>query len=600
MGKDVVALKIDFKIDDRGIVRIIDLGDGFAADLTGFEDISLDTKILNDIHEATGATLATVFGELPYGAMQPQSIHIPFVLRQPASAGKSLTTDDLPADQRVLPYSYAGRISSFVSSAWGHQKENIFTAPIALMAVEMHKILWYFLMQKHLASAEQQAILYWSNDTSPTEVDLSTIDSQHGIFIKIGDRSIGGANDVHYAKDKNELLEIITQLHNEYNTSKETFRKHIFIMEPAYMTLKQLPNNAETKEDKEVSDKSSSSLNSVIAKGKSTSNLSTSLTSNRSDKLAKSPYYNATGRAFLTLIYDKTAQTLDVKIAAAKWMYPLAAIQENKSKDQMLSNIKNSIKMLSLSTEELKILSSAILKIYGDTFKAGFNNDDLMLYCADHPCMKKFLSCLRPNASYLAFLDAFHRSHRSSNDQNALMLIHGLIDRDKMKSINILLQSSEQNRFFIAAKPTLENLMKGICTFSFIECYVAHLKTGDTSYHKFLPSIPKLISKEALIKSSLDSLISRYLALKEKYDTKDYNRALRQAAAISDITVMKLLIYTRRADVNALSSANTRVLDCALASKEGAQKEQALLLLNQVGAKIGQETKLSSTSLRKP
>jgi|GEM_PF-6888710 len=309
-------LKLDFKIDEHGIIRIIDLGNGFSAGTRGFEDTPLSAQIVSDMHEATGATLATVFGELPYDVMQPRSIHVPLVLRKHPSAGHSLMTDDLPPDiKRILPYSEAHHISAYVSIAWGKQKETIITAPIALLAVEMHKALWYFLMQKHMTSAEQQTLLYWSNDISPTEINLSPMNLQHGSFIKIIDRSVGGSGEVYYAKDKDELLKTLAQLHEEYNKSTEQFKKHLFVIEPAYVTLKQHQERD----------------------------------------------YNVTGRAFVTLTYDKDNKNLGIKIAAAKWIFPLAAMQEKKTQDQMLSNVKHSIKMLNLTAEELEKLSSGIL-----------------------------------------------------------------------------------------------------------------------------------------------------------------------------------------------------------------------------------------------
>lgn len=80
-----VALKLDFKIDEKGIVRIFDIGDGLAADTAGFEDIPLAANILRDLHDANKSALATVFGELPLDAMQQQTMHIPIIQRKLSS-----------------------------------------------------------------------------------------------------------------------------------------------------------------------------------------------------------------------------------------------------------------------------------------------------------------------------------------------------------------------------------------------------------------------------------------------------------------------------------------------------------------------------------
>lgn len=549
MTKVVASLKIDFKFDEQGILRIVDIGDGLGADMNGFQDTPLEAKILRDMHEATGAMVATVFGELPFDAMVPESIHVPLVLRNSSSqTHSSLRTEDFPSNsERILPCSDFGRITSYVSSAWGMQKDTVLVTPVALMALEMHKILWYYLMEKHMPSTEQKSVIYWSNDTNPSEIDLNKIDFKNGIFIKIADRSIGGGNDVYYAKDKNELLNITNKLHNAQNISTDHYKKHIYVLEPAYSTLK--------KHDERD--------------------------------------YNVTGRAFITLIYDKSTKILDVKVSGAKWMFPLEALKSIKTQDQMLSNIKHSIKMLPLSTDELEKLSSSLLDSYGEVFKVGFEHDDLMTYSADHPNMEQFKSCLRPNSSYVQCLKEFYSSEQSFNGkkENFLnALINGFVDTHIVKNFSLKLDqySLSRNTFFSPTTTSSHNdLMKRICLFSFMECYVAHVKTMDNNLYNWFPFLPPLIEKEFKIKSTLDQLISDYLTLKNKYDIKDKNKALRQAASIGDITVLKLLIYTHRADVNAASPTYKTAMDYALLCKDQKLKEQCVNLLIQTGGKVG-------------
>lgn len=54
-----VALKLDFKIDEEGKLRIFDLGDGLAADNAGFEDMPLVATLLKDLQETNNSALAT-------------------------------------------------------------------------------------------------------------------------------------------------------------------------------------------------------------------------------------------------------------------------------------------------------------------------------------------------------------------------------------------------------------------------------------------------------------------------------------------------------------------------------------------------------------
>lgn len=395
-------------------------------------------------------------------------------------------------------------------------------------------------MEKHIPLAHQQKFLYWSNDTNPAELNLNGIDLTSGVFIKIVDRSVGGANEVFYATNKKETLTIINELHKKFKKNN----KHIFVIEPAYVTIKQ-HNNKD---------------------------------------------YNATGRAFVSFIYDQNKKILDVKIAAAKWMFPLAPIQRDLASEQMLSNLKNCIKMVDLTCEELEILSSGLQNTYAETVTAGLIHDDLISYCSDHPQMKIFTSCLRPNSSYSLVLDVFYHSKYDQRLSHNFLTnqIASLIYRD-LKDFYLILESLKPT-FFMATKPTLDDLIKKICVLYFFENYVAHLKVSDTGILKDFPFLTELVDKEILIKSTLNRMILKYLSLlNHKYDIQCLNRSLRQAAATGDTTVMKLLIYTRRADVNDLSLSYKTALDYALTCKKEIPKQQALNLLKQVNAETGQE-----------
>lgn len=228
--KIAVALKLDFKIDEKGIVRIFDIGDGLAADIAGFEDVPLTATILRDLCNANNSGVTTVFGELPLDIMQPQTMSIPLIQRRISAERSWFDTSDLSESDGVslLPYSHAGRIQSYVSHFWGKKSDNIAITPMGLMGMEMHKLLWYTLIQKHMPPQYQDNILYWSNDNSVLELDLRAIDMINGVFIKIADRSIGGGNEVYYAKDASEVTKTLSHLHKTYQFSKEpTFERTI-------------------------------------------------------------------------------------------------------------------------------------------------------------------------------------------------------------------------------------------------------------------------------------------------------------------------------------------------------------------------------------
>jgi hypothetical protein len=554
MPIQVIALKLDFKMDNSGILRIVDIGDGFGADVTGFE--APEAKMLSDIHEATGASIATLFGELPVVAMYPDTINIPLVLRQPASAGSSFDTNDLPSDHKILPYSQQGRLASYLSHVWAKQKHNTLVAPAGLVASEMYKAFWYFLMQKNMVSDKHPKVLFWSNDTNPTEINLDSIYLRHGVFIKIADRSIGGAGEVFYASNKAEILKITADLHEKYNNSIEQLKKHLFIIEAAYVTIKQYQN-----------------VN-----------------------------YNVTGRAFVTVIYDQDKQVFDVKIAAAKWMFPLEPLQKEHTAKQMISNIKHHIKMESLSAKELKKLSAELQQTYRKTFEAGIGNIDFFEYFKDHPNIEQLQSCIRPNAVYIMMLKTYYRSEYNMTKGQEILeeSIATLICRDSLVNFNSILTVPMGRLFASVPKSDTYNQIKIICTFSLFESYVAHLKASNSSM-LMIPQLAELARNEPLIKSKLNLSISQLLTEKNMdYDSTDFNLALCQAAFFGDITVVKILIYTHRANVNALSPSNKTPLDYAQTCKNDDLKKNVIKLLGHVNAKTGEELSAAQTEEKRP
>jgi hypothetical protein len=490
--------------------------------------------------------------------MLPESIDIPMVFRKPSSNDCSSfnPSDILPVDsKKILPYSHFGRITSYASSMWGMQTETVITTPIALMALEMHKILWYLLMEKHLPLEERNSVVYWSNDTEFSSINLDAINFDNGVFIKIADRSTGGGNEVLYAKDKEKLISITSTISNDYSKNNELYKKHIYVIEPAYITLKK---HAEKD-------------------------------------------YNVTGRAFITLIYNKETKEINVKIAGAKWIFPVMALQNEKTQDQMLSNIKHSIQMLSLNSDELQNLSSCLVNSYGEVFKVGFEKNNLMEYFGDEPTMVQFKSCIRPHSSYLQCLTSFYSSDKSLTTEKSEMLnslINGLVGIHYFKNFSTLLDFINNSNGFFSMSKGPSDLLKNICLFSFMENYVAHIKTSSKEQFETFPFLEYLVVKEDKIKSSLNKLITEYLDSSHlKYSSHDKNKSLREAAYYGDKIVVKLLVYTGRADVNALSPTNKTALHYAHQSENTASKDWISELLKQAGAK---EPTISNTTGLKP
>jgi hypothetical protein len=555
-----VALKLDFKIDEKGVLRIFDIGDGLAADTAGFEDIPLSANLLRDLYGANKSSIATVFGELPLDAMQPQTMHLPIVQRQLPAERSWIDISDLSTSDcdSFLPYSFAGRIQSYISLFWGKKLGRVATTPISLMGMEMHKILWYTLMEKHMSPAHKINVLYWCNDNPDVELDLGSIDMTNGVFIKIGDRSIGGGNDVYFAKDATEVTKTLSKLYKIYQSSKESFKKHIFVIEPAYLSIKSHGSHR----------------------------------------------YNVTGRTFVTLILDIETRELQVKIAGAKWMFPLDPLRKDKTEAQMLSNLKHCTKILPLNPDELDNLSQQIVIVYGDMFTASIEHGDLIEYCKDHPVVEVFETILRPNASYKKMVECskFKDSAQLAEQEEIIMqMINSLVFTHYLpQNLPVLLASEDKMPgFFPKEIPTKESLLKKICTLSFLECYIKFIKTCSEPFRTF-PKILPILQNESLISLKLDALIKQFLSIKDKtYDLKDMNRALRQAAYINDIEALKLLIGTHRVSVNACSPKTQQTaLDFALKSEgEMSVKECCLQLLRLNGAKsMHQQEAVESTT----
>lgn len=556
-----VALKLDFKIDEKGIVRIFDIGDGLAADTAGFEDIPLAANILRDLHDANKSALITVFGELPLDAMQLQTIHIPIVQRKVSPQRSWIDISDLSESGHrfFLPYSYAGRIQSYVSHFWGKKLDSVATTPIGLMGMEMHKLLWYTLMQKHMPSAYRDNILYWSNDNPDVKIDLSTIDMTNGVFIKIGDRSTGGGNDVYYAKDASEVAKILSKLHKTYQSSAQSYKKHIFVIEPAYQTIKS----------------------------------------------HDSENYNVTGRAFVTLTLDTETREVLVKIAGAKWMFPIEPLQKNKTQDQMLSNLKHYIEILPLNSEELGTLSQQIVDVYGDMFAASIEHDDLIEYCKEASIVEELQTILRPNATYKMMVECSKlkgSDEHVQQEQLLMQVINSLVFTHYLsQDLSALLASEGKTSGLFSTEPPKQSLIKKICTLSFLESYAKFIKICSEPFLSF-PKVALILKNESLISLKLDALIKQFLQITDKtYDLKDMNRALRQAAYVSDIEVMKLLIGTHRASVNDCSPKTQQTaLDFALKSEnESSMKESCIQLLKQNGAQSMQPQEVLESTIAK-
>lgn len=558
-----ISLKLDFKFDEQGYLRIIDLGDGLSAGIDGFSE-TMGATILSDWYEASGANASvTLLGELPKELMQPETLHLPIVSR-PGIVDERLThIDDLALrEERLALSSGCHRNVAYQSYFWQKKGlQNTATAPLGLIATEMHKVLWYALMDMHLPLDARPTVLYWNNFQAPETFDLSLLrTSEKGLFIKIGDRSTGGADEVYYVKNEREAQRVLQKLHRIYSSTGE---KHIFIIEPAYVTMKGA--------------------------------------------------YNATGRAFVTLHLDEETRALHVKIAGAKWITPEARFTTSNTEREMLANAGHQREMIDLEPAELEQLSRCLVDVYGDAFRAGFEHDDLMTYCERHPTIPAFRACLRKDAAYGLLLSTLGQDTGDIEASRNLMtsLLFSCMLRDSLPNLDQLLlieYDSMDISLFARSNGTatkaqqMQTLINCICNLSLFERYVAFLITyenGAYAQHRLFSGV---VAKGRRIELKLNASIVSYLKSKDGvYDTKDLSRALRQACSVSDLAVIKLLVHTNRADINACSPKTKQTpLDFAnQSSADAVTKAHALNILRCAGAKTAEELTLSLVDMPK-
>ncbi len=317
--------------------------------------------------------------------------------------------------------------------------------------------------------------------------------------------------------------------------------------------------------------------------------------------------YNATGRAFVTLHLNESTRALDVKIAGAKWIIPKARFATSNTEREMLANVGHQSGMIDLDPAELAQLSRCIVEIYGDAFRAGFDYDDLITHCQEHRAIPAFKACLRKDAAYGVFLSTLGQDTGDIEAKRSLMtgLLVSHMLRDHFRNLDQLLlieYESIDPGLFVKLTPGsgdtqyMQTLLNCICHLSLFERYVAFLKTHQHGIYAQHPMCSEFVVKGRRIELKLNAWIVRYLKSKNAtYDTKDLSRALRQACSVSDLAVIKLLIHTNRADVNACSPKTKQTpLDFANQSSADMEaKAHALNILRCAGAKTADELTLS-------
>jgi hypothetical protein len=554
MTIEVASLKIDFKVESNGQTRIIDLSDGFSASTSGFSEVDVVTKMLVYMHEATQAPIVPIFGELLHVSNGLQAAKIPIVLREKIQSSWLKSDDLINLDTRYIPFSEMRRIHSYVAYFWGKADKKTIVPPIGLVAMEMHKALWYFLMEQKMSADEKPNLLFWTNDEKPSLLDLSTIKSksEYGYFIKIADRSTSHGEGVYYVKNEEMLTRKLSEIHLEYKKNKDENNKHLYVIEPAYITVKQYMSQS----------------------------------------------YNVTGRAFITLVFDTVTQKVQVKIAAAKWIYPSEPLNQSMSERQMLANNSNCICYLDLNDQELQALTSGIEKHYAKVFSSCFIHEDLLEHCKAHPYMQQFRSCLRRDTVYLGLLN-LHQDGVIEEQRTAHFnsMINSLIHKHYLPEIKFFLEFRSQLGPSFLYRSLSEDTLKRLCKLSCYKHYIQEIKKLPVNYQAIFTFIPQLVVYEQRVEDLILITIMKFLqendqesGTKQVYEKSDLDKTLREAAYWGNPSVMTALIYTHRANPHAPSPSNQTATDWANKNKNLITKTQCLQILTDINLMVAKSS----------
>lgn len=473
----VMPLKIDFKFVG-GKVKILDFGNGLGAGLGYFDSQAIIEKLLYDILDSTGASIVPVFGELPRDILFSKVAKFPLVNRDLKLHESSLLINDLKGHNgRLFPYCDKARVSAVVSNFWSSKSSNIVATPLSFIALEMYKIFWYMLLDKTISSESESEFVFWKDHDGDAWVDVSKIDSSTGYFVKAVSRSQGGAQDVFYCANKDDLQDNLKGLAAKHQRSHG--RGKIFVIEPAYSTVRMRGNRD----------------------------------------------YNVTGRAFLTLVYDPNSNNLSVKIAGAKWIFPKEKFESGFiTSSQMISNVGESICAAPLTVKELSFLTKGLM-VYKNAFIKCFEENDLFLACKSHPYMYSFEKTVLKNSFYKVMLEDLYGQSGPSYDCGAIysIVVSAFITSrffERFVAFNQMYMCNYSEIFVTNSNDLVNNIHELMLAIMFLQELSKHPKGHKTFFCQHKP-FSCFISNERKISFWLRKMINIYV----KKNKSEYSRS---------------------------------------------------------------------------
>ncbi len=319
-GKDkqkrpiTTAIKIDCCLAasssaDAGLtVHIVDIGDGFGCDDQGFENI--EGKVYQQAINLRPDLLSVpmIDGECPE-SMLTRLEDCRTVKFATATNGKD----------QLWPVSVYKRLCMILSMIKDHS-ESANTISSTIIGAEIHKAIWYLLREKCLAQVDGTLFCFWSPEWNQINLEdkIQALPQANGLFIKVVDRSTGGASGVIYVKNTEDCLKELEKIKNNRTN-------RLYVIETAHAHAMCV------------------------------------------DRHQKVP----TIRAFCLLDYDPDQQRARIKLTDAQYILPNDDYQGpgNGTSDQMMARSRD-CKMMPLSQAHMEILKEQLNDKYQYVFQA--------------------------------------------------------------------------------------------------------------------------------------------------------------------------------------------------------------------------------------
>lgn len=540
--KPIIApLKFDFCLNPNGDLHVIDIGDGFACGISGFDKI--EQKIITQANDQGIQYQPALDGEIPGNLLLDEHENLPVTFYGYSDNEKA-----------VWPLSDANRYIAvkLVELAVENKIANGYSS--TLYGVEMHKILLYLLRAKYLEGTTENTFAFWHSDIAIDdvldEINQRNIEHKDGLFLKKVNRSTGGSDqdEVMYFNDMNTLRAKLTSLSHAKDSG-------IYVIEQAYTYTKTV--------------KSSSS-------------------------------YVVAGRAFGILNYSPD-QGVAISIIDAKYMLPPEQYKGFGlgTRNQFVARTESSNILIELTPSEKGKLTQQINQKYQAVFQGLCQDEKTLKREFTGRLLEHYRQLGRVMASNSAYqlIAKIEHGMKSLIPQVTVGTLNSIIIRDLANCANsiadcelcvrVLSNISEYNSAF-------KKSIWGSLTSLSLHRAIAHMtdyldpiniqkvnklfKQSIDIYLSF-PLPPDSMQIWSSYPSDYNQSIMKIRGKSPSYDSADKYIALQQAAIVSDKQTLIILLLGRVVHIDALNKTGHNALHVALKAKQTPKSNASIRLL---------------------